>query len=134
MEELVTRLQHRAARIITGNRDYRNVRGADLVKEMGWQTIEQRRNYFTATLMYKCIRETAPRRLTDELVMSSDTHDLSTRLSQNYNVQVPHPNLEMFRNSFKYQSALIWNSLPTFIKEASDIEVFKRLYKSLYFT
>ena len=43
-KDLVTRLQHRAARIITGEWDYIVVRGADLVDEMGWQTFEQRRN------------------------------------------------------------------------------------------
>ena len=38
---LVKRLQHRAARIVTGNRDYVNVRGEGLVRELGWQTVDQ---------------------------------------------------------------------------------------------
>ena len=130
---LIKRLQHRAARIVTGNRDYINTRGADLVSELGWQTIEQRRNYYTATLMYKCVNETAPRRLVNELVMSSYTHDISTRSTQNLKVQVPYPNCEMFRNSFKYQGAVLWNSLPAQLRSASDLNSFKRLYKHIYF-
>ena len=133
-KEMVTRLQHRAARIVTGNRDYINVRGADLVKEMGWQTIDQRRNYFTATLMYRCINGIAPQRLINELVMSCDTHDIPTRFSENNNVQVPHPNYEIYRRSFKYQSAILWNGLPPHLKNAPDIYAFKQLYKSQYFT
>ena len=132
-KEMVTRLQHRAARIVTGNRDYINVRGADLVKEMGWQTIDQRRNYFTATLMYRCINGIAPQRLINELVMSCDTHDIPTRFSENNNVQVPQPNYEIFRRSFKYQSAILWNGLPSHLKNAPDIYAFKQLYKSQYF-
>ena len=63
---LIVRLQHRAARIITGNMDYVNTRGENLVKELGWQSIENRRDCFTAVLMYRCINEIAPRRLIDE--------------------------------------------------------------------
>ena len=79
---------------MTGNRDYINTRGADLVRELGWQTIDQRRNYFTATLMYRCINETAPRRLINELVMTNDTHDVFTRSTEHSIVQVPQPNME----------------------------------------
>ena len=72
-QKLVVRLQHRAARIITNNMDYINVRGEDLVKQLGWQTIEKRRDYFMAMLMYKCIGDAAHRRLIDGPVMTSDT-------------------------------------------------------------
>ena len=130
---LVIRLQHRAARIVTGNRDYINVRGVDLVRELGWQTVDQRRNYFTATLMYRCISETAPQRLINKLVMTCDTHDIPTRSSQNYTVQIPQPKYEIFRNSFKYQGAVLWNSLPSHLRNATDIDAFKRLYKQYYF-
>ena len=132
-KDLLTRLQHRAARTVTGNRDYINVRGADLVSELGWQTIDQRRNYFTATLMHRCINETAPRRLINELVMTKDTHDIPTRSSQNSNVQIPQPNYEIFRNSFRYQGAVLWNSLPPQLKSATELDMFKRTYKDLYF-
>jgi len=65
--------------------------------------------------------------------MTSDTHDIPTRSFQNYNVQIPQPNYEIFRNSFKYQGAVLWNSLPAHLKSATNIDVFKRLYKQRYF-
>ena len=132
-KHLVKRLQHRAARIVTGNRDYINVRGSDLLNELGWQTVEQRRDYFTATLMYKCIHGIAPQRLMNELVMSNETHNIPTRSTQNFNVQVPEPKYEIFRNSFRYQGALLWNSLPAQLKNSNDIASFKKYYKNLYF-
>ena len=100
---------------------------------MGWQTIEQRKNYYTASMMYKCIHGTAPVHLLNKLVMSSDTHDRTTRSSLNGDIQIPQPKLEIFRNSFKYQSAITWNSLPAHLKQAPDIDEFKRQYKSYYF-
>ena len=130
---LVTRLQHRAARIVSGNFDYINVRGADLVKQLGWQTIEQRRDYFTATLMYKIIHKHAPKRLTDSIIMTSETHDIPTRLASSDLLQVPHPHYEIFRNSFRYQGSIIWNSLPSQLRNAADTDTFKRLYKDKYF-
>ena len=52
---MIRRLQHRAARIILRNFDYINVRGHDLVLQLGWQTLEQRRDYYVATLMHKSL-------------------------------------------------------------------------------
>ena len=132
-KHLVVRLQHRAARIVTGNRDYINVRGADLVKEMGWQTVDQRRDYFTATLMYRCINEIAPLRLINELVMTKDTHDFQTRSSLNHDIQIPQANCQIYRKSFKYQGAILWSSLPSHLKNAPDIKSFKEMYKLQYF-
>ena len=45
---------------MTGNFDYIDTRDADRIELLGWQTIEQRRDYFTANLMYKIIHENAP--------------------------------------------------------------------------
>ena len=132
-QKLIVRLQHRAARIVTNNWDFINVRGNDLVKELGWQTVEERRNYFTAMLLYKCINGAAPRRLIDELVMTTDTHEINTRSTTNGSLQVPEPNYELFRNSLLYQGSSLWNSLPSLLRNAPDILSFKKLYKSHFF-
>ena len=42
------RLQNRAARIITGEFDYIHVRGIDIVKNLKWMNVIQRRDYFVA--------------------------------------------------------------------------------------
>lgn len=131
---LIQRMQHKAARIVMGNFDYINTRGEDLVKQLGWQTAEQRRTYFIATLMHKCINGAAPVRLMDELVMSADTHVIPTRLAANGNVHIPEPKCELYRNSFRYQGATTWNSLPSQLKNLQDINEFKYMYKRIYFT
>ena len=132
-KDMITRLQHRAARIICGNHDFINIRGSDLVNQLGMQSIEIRRNYFTAMLMYKVRNEIAPKRLIDHFTYTRDTHDLPTRSSANDTFQVPAPNYEFYRNSLKYQGTVLWNSLHPQLKSAQNIEEFKRLYKKRYF-
>ena len=46
----VQRLQNRAARILTGNFDYVNTRGINLVKTLGLMNVSQRRDYFMIIL------------------------------------------------------------------------------------
>ena len=99
------------------------------MKELGWQSLDTRRDYYTATLMYKCVNETAPIRLIDELVMTADVHSYPTRAANNGDVLLPKPNNELFRQSFKYRSAMLWNALPQDLKNASSIDEFKYLYK-----
>ena len=103
------------------------------MNQLRLQNVESRRNYFTATLMYKITHEIAPKRLIDSFTFTRDTHELSTRSSHNNMIQVPEPKLEIFKNSLKYQGPILWNSLPPQLKTASDIECFKRMYKQLYF-
>ena len=124
---LITRLQHRAARIICGNHDFINERGNDLARQLGIQDIETRRNYFIASLMFKIKDETAPRRLIDNFVQCKDTHDMQTRSSTSNDFQIPEPHYELYRKSLRYQGSLLWNSLSTYLKSIEDITEFKRL-------
>ena len=56
----VQRLQNRAARILTGNFDYVNTRGIDLVKTLGLMNVTQRRDYFMIIMMFKSIHGLVP--------------------------------------------------------------------------
>ena len=105
--------------------DYVNVRGSDLVDELGWQTFDNRRDYFTAMLVYKIVHETAPRRLHDSFTLCRYTHDLPTRASVHGNLQIPQPNCEIFKSALKYQGVALWNGLPSYLKDAPDIHSFE---------
>ena len=130
---IIERLQHRAARIILRNFDYINVRGCELVRQLRWQSINQRRDYFIATLMHKCIHNTGPIHLTNNVIMTAHTHDIPTRASAKGIVQIPEPKCELFKTSFRYQAAILWNKLPPELRGLPDINIFKALYKRLYF-
>ena len=66
--DLVQRVQNHAARLITGNFDYINSRGIDLVKSLNWYTIRERRYYFLLTLMFEAIYGIATYYLSDRLI------------------------------------------------------------------
>ena len=85
----VKQLQNRAARILTGNYDYVNTRGIDLVKTLGLMNVSQRRDYF----MFKSIHglvTPVPNYLCDEITMQRDIAERTTRSTIDNNVHVPH--------------------------------------------
>ena len=127
----VQRIQNLAARIITGNFDYINVRGEDLVMYLKLQNIRQRRDYFLACLMFKAIHGLTPYYLSDNVTMNVDVNGYNTRSTENMNIYVPRPRKEIFRNSFAYQGGVTWNALPEYVKESPDFESFKYNYLSM---
>ena len=124
------RLQNRAARIITGIYDY-NVSASELVKSLGWVSLEKRCAYFTAITVFKCINNNAPVQLSQSFNFISDYHDVNTRSSSNYSLHVPKPNLELFKTSLVYRGSKIWNDLPLNVKQSVSLESFKSLYNSV---
>ena len=77
----VQRLQNRAARIITGEIDYIHVRGIDIVKNLKWMNVIQRRDYFVALSMFKCIHGMSPSYLSDCITMYNGIAVRYTRAS-----------------------------------------------------
>ena len=71
----VQRLQNRAAIILTGNIDYVNTRGIDLVKTLGL-IVTQRRDYFMIIMMFKSIHGLVPDYICDEITMQRDIRPL----------------------------------------------------------
>ncbi len=119
--------------IVLKNFDYENSSGVELIKCLGWQNLEQRRDYYLATQMYKCVQGFAPKLLWDMIVMASDVNVGSTRNTDSLNVYIPKPNIEFYRKSFKYAGGKIWNDLPNNIQNEPSVEAFKYAYKKLNF-
>ena len=46
------------------------------------------------------------------------------RSMSNRNFLIPKPKINLFKNSFSYSGALVWNSIPLWIKNSSTIESF----------
>ena len=121
----IQRLQNRAARIICSNFDIINVRGEDLVRQLNWQNVSQRIDYFLATQMYNCIHGNAPDYLCNSIVMECDTSDVNTRSSNTMNVQVPFCRTNNFKKSFIYRGSVVWNQLSSDVQESSTVMTFK---------
>ena len=126
---LVQRLQNHAARLILGNFDYINFRGIKLVKSLGLYTIEERRDSFLATLMFKSIHGLAPAYLCNQAVMNFDVNGYDTRGTDNMNVYLPKLKKDIYKNSFLYKGAQVWNCLQDVVKDSHNLEAFKYYYK-----
>ena len=77
----------------------------------------------------KIANNTAPIYLTDLFQMrGNDGHlnnsQLNIRSTSNKNFLIPKPKISLFKNSLSYSGALVWNSVPLWIKISSTIESF----------
>ena len=118
-------LQNRAARAVCGNFDFLNSSVSKMISDLSWMNIEQRLFYFTAILMFKCLNNLAPEYLSNSLKYTHELHPHNTRHASNLNLNIPKPKTSTFMNSFSYQGPLIWNTLPTNIRDSNNIQTFK---------
>ena len=118
-----------AARLILSNFDYINFRGTDLVKSVGLYTIEERRDYFLATLMFKSIHGLAPAYLRNQVVMNFDVNGYDTNGTDSMNVLLPKLKKDIYKNTFFYKGGHVWNRLPNFVKDSPNLKVFKYYHK-----
>ena len=127
----VQRLQNRAARIITGNFDYFNVRGIDIVKRLQWMNVIERRDYFVALTVFKCIHGMAPTYISDCITICNEVAVRDTRNSTSANLlTLPYASLDIFKNSFAYRGPFIWNDLPHDIRKCATLSCFKTALKA----
>jgi len=125
----IQRLQNYAARVIKKNFDYINVRGVDLVRELGWMNVKQRIMYFQILLMFKSIHGLAPDYLVNSVIMEIEISEVNTR-RHDMNLYVPFPDSEFHKNMLFYRGAKSWNDLPSEIKDCQSIDRFKLLLKN----
>ena len=120
----IVRLQKRSARILT--KASRFSRSITLFKALDWLTLQDRVTYFRAVLVYKSINGYAPEYMSEKFQLYKSGRN--TRSCRQELLCVPRPKLEIFRASFKYTGATLWNSIPLNIRKARSVEHFKKDY------
>ena len=98
------KLQNRAGRIITFS-DY-NTRSADILQDLGWDSLEQRRSKQLAISVVKSLHNLYPEGLKNMFKLTSRVHSHNVRGSSN-NVFVPKPRTEAARRAFSYRGAVM---------------------------
>ena len=92
---------------------YAHVRCIDIVKNLKWTNVIQRRDYFVALSVFKCIHGMSPSYLSDCITMYNEIAVSDTRASTYSNlVIVPNAHLALFGNYFAYRGPVTWNALP----------------------
>ena len=89
------------------------------------------RYFYQASLnVYKILSlEDSPLKCLVNLQSHSRFYSLRSSSSQ-FILNVPFPHKEVFKQSFSYSSAILWNSLPLDIRTSLSLNNFKRLCKN----
>ena len=102
------RLKNSVGRIMTFS-DY-NTRSADILQNLVWDTLEQRRSKQLPISVFKYLNNLYPESLKNVFKPTSKVHAYNVRGAWN-NVFVPRPHTEATKPAFSYRRAVMWNGL-----------------------
>ena len=127
---ILQRLQNRAARIVSGNFDFKtSVSG--LIQKLGWKNLAENCHYHSSLLMFKCMNDLAPEYLSTRFTRVHATHSHGTRHSLNGHLRIPRPKTEKYKQSLSFKGPHVWNNLPPKLKNSESIHAFKRSYREI---
>ena len=120
------KIQNEAARIATGATKLVSVDA--LYKEIGWETLEQRRNNHKLTLFYKMMNSLTPLYLTS--LVPQPVSNLSRYNLRNSNdLQSINARTKQYYHSFLPCTVRAWNNLPVETKQSASLQCFKNSLK-----
>ena len=122
----IIKFQKRAARMIL-DKDLSSP-SAELFRQLGWLTFDERVRYRKGIIMYKALHNLAPTYLSNKFTYTHNIHSLDLRSATNQTLYVPKPNLEMYRKSLSYSGPKLWNTLPESVRNAPSLGSFKQRY------
>lgn len=73
--------------------------------------------------MYETINKISPPYLQNNFTFVSEVHIQAIRSTDNNDLFVPKPYLELYRKSLTYSGAKIWNALPEQIRNSKDTKL-----------
>ena len=117
------KLQNRAARIISNvNND---VEHTIALRTLGWEPLQTERKKAKAKSMYKLLNKMGPKSHTNLFSYKSEKtnyhlRDISSGLC------LPKPRTNNMKNSFMYDGAQLWNSIPKEIRESKSLSSFRK--------
>ena len=117
-------LQNHAARLTLGCK-VRDKHVSEIYEELKWMNVQQRCNYFKATLMYKCINGLAPENLAQSVRDRKLPHSYCTRSQSSGNIYIERSRTDWGRRTFRDSGARLWNNLPTYVKNSVNVQSLK---------
>ncbi|MES9994334.1 MAG: reverse transcriptase family protein [Candidatus Thiodiazotropha sp.] len=120
------KIQNEAARIATGATKLVSI--DILYKEIGWETLEQRRNNHKLTLFYKMINSLTPLYLTS-LVPQAVSNLSRYNLRNSNDLQSINARTNQYFHSFLPSTVRDWNNLPEETKQSASLQCFKNSLK-----
>ena len=100
---------------------------ANVLKELGWDNLETRRQKLEAEMVYKSLNGLAPNYLSSRFIQKSDVITAYNLRDSDGKLAIPLPRTNYYKNSFGYSGAVLWNSLPSAARQATSLTSFRRL-------
>ena len=127
-KKLLEKVQERAIRMVSGlnSRVYK-----DRLKELGLQSLQDRRVRGDMIQVWKILHSHDNLDKKDFFQPVNQNHQLTRLRAGNLNLQKQRANTDIRKFSFSVRVTDNWNVLPSTLKEAGNINIFKRLYDKL---
>ena len=116
------KLQNRTARVLTSS-SY-DTAADSLLEKLGWRKLDTQRKFEKAVMVYKSLNGLAPDYLRPMFIDRSSVTNYSLRDAEG-KLAVPKPRTNYLKNSFSYNGAVLWNSLPTELRKTNNLSEFK---------
>ena len=117
-QDSIEMVQRRAARFTKGFNFREQVSVGKLLEQLNWPTLKERRAKTKTTLLYKALNN-----LVDIPTQHLRLTQTQTRQQQNFYIPFAHTNA--YRHSFFMDTIRLWNTLPSNIKSAPSLPIFK---------
>ena len=124
----VQKLQNFAAKIAIGN-GKKYDRATPYINSLKWLKIENKLMFDACTFAYKALNKCIPEWIL-KLQVVSDTTPVLTR--QSNNLAVPRTRTNAGGKNMNVRAAVLWNSLPSTVKNSNNLVAFKRKLKDFY--
>ena len=121
-------IQNRCARRILGSSPESSA--LPLIRELGWLTLAEKRNLHKCVMLHELLLGRGPQILIEGVRPWTNTHTRTTRATSDENLAVIAHNTDYMAKSFYYDTAKIWNNIPSHIRRISNRNTFKEnLYR-----
>lgn len=126
----IQRIQNSAARLVTGTKRREHI--TSVLRNLHWLPIKKRIIYKILLLTYKSLKGLAPDYLKDLLDQYVPTRTL--RSGSKHLLCVPRVRTKNYgERAFSFCGPKLWNDLPSSIKQATSVDIFKKDLKTFLF-
>ena len=123
-------IQNTAARLIHGSKKYDHI--TPILKSLHWLPVKARIDYKILLTTYKILNGFCPTYLTNQIHLSESRYHLRST-SSGLLRQPSYRTKNYGSRIFSFSSPHLWNSIPTTIRNAGSVEIFKKHIKTHLF-
>ncbi len=106
---------------------------APLLAKLKWMSLMDRVLYRKAVMVYKSMIGLAPGYMQDMFKYVTDVNVRSTRNADKSKLYLPGgKNLKRYTDNFSYSGGMMWNTIPSDVREIDSLRAFKLSYVKRY--